>query len=104
MNIYFCFQKTNKLFLCHTSVLLFTRTQVLLCPSYIANLALTNYYHIRFLQNLLADEKVHYRKGIKKFLEPFFASKSPEFYANGIAQLPLRWQEVINSNGELISQ
>ncbi|PIC38217.1 hypothetical protein B9Z55_010301 [Caenorhabditis nigoni] len=54
--------------------------------------------------NRLAGEKVHDRKDVKKFLEPFFASKSPEFYANGIAQLSLRWQEVMNSIGKLISQ
>ncbi|CAO4386666.1 unnamed protein product [Caenorhabditis nigoni] len=78
--------------------------EVLPCPSYTAELAQANYYHIRFLQNRLAGEKVHDRKDVKKFLEHCFASKSPEFYANGIPQLPLRWQEVMNSNGELISQ
>ena len=28
---------------------------------------------------------------------------SQEFYAEGIAQLPLRWQEVIDTNGEYIT-
>ncbi|UMM23471.1 hypothetical protein L5515_004175 [Caenorhabditis briggsae] len=77
--------------------------EVLPHSPYSPDLAPTDYHFFRSLQNHLSGEKFNDRKDVEKFLDHFFASKSPEFYANGIAQLPMRWQEVINSNGEYIS-
>ena len=37
---------------------------------------------------------------LKRYLQEFFDSKPKGFYARGIRDLPRRWAEVIDTNGE----
>ncbi|PIC31813.1 hypothetical protein B9Z55_012380 [Caenorhabditis nigoni] len=48
-------------------------------------------------------QKFHDRKDVKKWLDDVFASRPPEYYANGIGPLPSRWQVVMYTIGEYIT-
>ena len=74
--------------------------EVLPHPPYSPDLAPTDYHLFRSLQNHLAGQRFHDREAFEKGIDEFIASKSPEFYESGISQLPMRWQEVIDSDGE----
>ena len=68
-------------------------------PPYSPDLALSNYHLFLSLSNNLRGRTFKEEMELKKYLQYFFDSKSPEFYAKGIYDLPRRWQEVIDSNG-----
>ena len=91
----------------HTSLMTRQKLQalgveVLPHPPYSPDLAPTDYHLFRSLQNHLAGQRFHDREAVEKGIDEFFASKSPEFYESGISQLPMRWQEVIDSDGQYI--
>lgn len=72
-------------------------------PPYSPDLAPSDYHLFRSLSNDIKNQIFEKEEDIKKYLQNFFDSKSPEFYAKGIHDLPRRWQEVIDSNGVYIN-
>ena len=70
--------------------------------SYSPDLAASNYHLFCTLGNDLKGRKFENEEEIKRYLQDFFDSKSKEFYTRGIRDLPRRWVEVIDSNGEYI--
>jgi [histone H3]-lysine36 N-dimethyltransferase SETMAR len=69
-------------------------------PPYSPDIAPSDYYLFRSLQNNLKDLSFENEDHVKTHLQNFFDSKPRAFYKAGIAQLPSRWQRVIDSNGE----
>ncbi|XP_014479919.1 PREDICTED: histone-lysine N-methyltransferase SETMAR-like [Dinoponera quadriceps] len=68
-------------------------------PIYSPDVAPSNYYLFRSLQNFLNDKAFASLEDCKEHLQQFFAEKTPEYYAQGIMQLPIRWQKVIENKG-----
>jgi [histone H3]-lysine36 N-dimethyltransferase SETMAR len=73
-------------------------------PPYSPDLAPSDYHLFLSLSNDLRDRKFINEVELKSYLQRFFDSKSPEFYAKGIHELANRWQRVIDSNGAYISK
>jgi len=71
-------------------------------PPYSPDLAPSDYHLFLSLSNHLRGKQFQDEEDLKKFLREFFNSKSPEFYARGIRDLPRRWQEVIDSKGAYV--
>ena len=71
-------------------------------PPYSPDLAPSDYHLFRSLNNDLRGKSFQNESDLKRYLQDFFNSKSREFFANGIRDLPRRWQEVIDSNGKYI--
>ena len=71
-------------------------------PPYSPDLAPSDYHLFRSLSNDLRDKQFVNEDDLKEYLQEFFYSKSEGFYARGIHDLPRRWREVIDSNGEYI--
>ena len=72
---------------------------VLVHPPYSPDLAPSDYYLFRALQNSLNGVILSDLDACKKHLDYFFDHKSQEFYERGIFQLPDRWEKVIEQNG-----
>src|SRR5215813_3425618 len=51
------------------------------------------------LGNHLRGKSFTNAAGLRQELTNFFASKTPEFYRKGIAQLETRWQKVLDADG-----
>ncbi|KOC59561.1 Histone-lysine N-methyltransferase SETMAR [Habropoda laboriosa] len=73
---------------------------VLLHPPYSPDFAPSDYNLFRSLQNTLQGKKLNNDEEVKTFIQNFFQSKDKNFYSNGIKQLPLKWEAVINNNGD----
>ena len=71
-------------------------------PPYSPDLAPSDYHLFLSLSNDLRDRNFINEAELKSYLQGFFDSKSPEFYARGIHELHSRWQRVIGSNGTYI--
>lgn len=71
-------------------------------PPYSPDLAPSDYYLFRSLQNDLNGMTFASEELLKNYLNEFFAQKSQNFYERGIMQLPERWQKVIDQNGQYI--
>ena len=71
-------------------------------PLYSPDLAPSDYQLFRSLSNDLRDKQFVNEDDQKEYLQKFFDSKPEGFYARGIDDLPRRWREVIDSNGEYI--
>ena len=72
-------------------------------PPYSPDLAPTDYHLFRSLSSSLKDQHFQEEEDIKSFISDFFNNKSSEFYKEGIMSLPSRWQQVVDSNGEYIT-
>ena len=66
---------------------------------YIPDLAPSNYYLFRSLQNALNGKTFDDDKAVKSHLVHFFADKDQKFYEPGIKKLLEKWQKVIEQNG-----
>jgi len=73
--------------------------EVLPHPPYSPDLAPSDYHLFLSLSNSLRGRNFQNEETLNQHLDQFFKSKPPEFYAKGIHDLPVRWQEVIDSNG-----
>lgn len=73
--------------------------EVLPHPPYSPDIAPTDFHLFRSMQSALSGERFMSRGDIEKWLDNWFASKDPEFFAHGIRLLPERWSKVIMSNG-----
>ena len=76
--------------------------KVMLHPQYKPDLAPSDYYLFRFLQNSLNGKTFNDDEAVKSHLVQFFADKDQKFYERGIMKLPERWQRVIEQNGKYI--
>ena len=74
----------------------------MLHPPYSPDLAPSNYYLFRSLQNFLNGKSFNDDKALKSHLVQFFADKDQKFYERGIIKLPERWQKVIEQSGKYI--
>lgn len=68
-------------------------------PPYSPDLAPTDYHLFRSLTNSLGEKKFANEEDLKRFLDQFFASKSLDFYEQGILSLAQRWQDVVDNDG-----
>ncbi|GFX61068.1 histone-lysine N-methyltransferase SETMAR [Trichonephila clavipes] len=71
-------------------------------PPYSTDLAPSDYYLFRSLQNFLDGKTFTSNEEVKNHLDQFFASKDQKFYERGIMLLPDRWQKVLDQNGQYI--
>jgi histone-lysine N-methyltransferase SETMAR len=76
--------------------------EVLPHPPYSPDIAPSDYHLFRSLQNHLGEKRYANLDEVKTDLDAFFKSKSRDFYASGIKQLPQRWAMVVDSNGDYI--
>ncbi|GFV04697.1 histone-lysine N-methyltransferase SETMAR [Trichonephila clavipes] len=71
-------------------------------PPYSPDLAPSDYYLFRSLQNVLDGKTSTSNKEVKNHLDQFFASKEQKFNERGIMLLPESWQKVLDQNGQYI--
>ncbi|GFT09067.1 histone-lysine N-methyltransferase SETMAR [Trichonephila clavipes] len=71
-------------------------------PPYSPDLAPSDYFLFRSLQNSLNGKNFNNDDDVKLYLIQFFANKNQKFYERGIMMLPERWQKVIDQNGQYI--
>ena len=71
-------------------------------PPYSPDLAPSNYYLFRSLQNYLNGKIFDSNEAVKNELIQFFACKNQTFYESGIMKLTKRCQNVIEQNGQYI--
>ena len=71
-------------------------------PRYNPDLALSDYYLFRSLQNSLNGKTFNDDGAVKSHLVQFFADKDQKFYESGIMKLSERWQKVIEQNAKYI--
>ena len=70
----------------------------MLHPPYSPDLAPSDYYLFRSLQNTLNSKTSNDDEAVKSHLDKFFADKDQKFYERGIMKLSERWQKVIEQN------
>ncbi|KAG6800714.1 Ammar1 transposase [Apis mellifera caucasica] len=73
-------------------------------PPYSPDLAPSDYFLFRSLQNSLNGKNFNNDDDIKSYLIQFFVNKNHKFYERGIMMLPERWQKVIDQNGQHITE
>lgn len=73
--------------------------EVLPHPAYSPDLAPSDFHLYRSLKHFLEGKKFNNKDDIQNQLHIFFTSKPQSFFYDGIHQLPLRWQKVIENNG-----
>jgi len=69
--------------------------EVLMHPPYSLDLAPSDYYLFRSLQNSLSGVKLISKEACENHLSQFFAQKSQKFYSNGIMVLSQKWQKMV---------
>ncbi|KAF7635344.1 HTH_48 domain-containing protein, partial [Meloidogyne graminicola] len=72
----------------------------LIHPPYSPDCAPSDYHLFASLAHSLTGKNFVDKPHIKNHLRLYFASKKPDFYASGIDLLPIKWQHVIDNNGE----
>lgn len=77
--------------------------EVLPHPPYSPDIAPSDYYLFKILKQHLQEKNFDDREHLKRELDNFFASKSKDFYSHGIQQLPDKWREVVNNDGDYIT-
>ena len=69
---------------------------------YSPDLAPTDHHLFRSLSNFLKEKSFDNFEQLKLEINTFFDSRSPDFYAKGILELPDRWSKVIDIEGEYL--
>ncbi|PAV60690.1 hypothetical protein WR25_14446 [Diploscapter pachys] len=75
---------------------------LIIYPSYSPGLAPPDYHLFRPLKLHLREKKIDKYDDLKTAVNDFFASQSPEFWAQGINDLPNKWAKVTDLNGQYI--
>ncbi|CAH2089378.1 unnamed protein product [Euphydryas editha] len=68
-------------------------------PPYSPDLVPTDYHFFRDLDNFLREKKFASQDAVQNAFTQFVESRSPELYRKGINDLPIRWQQCIDNNG-----
>ena len=76
--------------------------EVMPYPPYSPDLAPSDYHLFCSLQNHLNGKTFDLNEAVKNELIQFFASKNQTFYGSGMMKLTVRWQKVIEQNGQYI--
>lgn len=76
--------------------------EVLSHPPYSPDIAPSDYYLFRSMQNFLHGKIFQSFQDISKGVSEYFDTKDSKFFANGINKLPIRWLKVVNNNGHYI--
>jgi len=71
-------------------------------PPYSPDLAPSDFYLFRSLQNFLDGKIFTGTEDIKMNLIQYFAQKEQKFFEKGIFNLPKRWEKVVEQNGQYI--
>ena len=74
--------------------------EVLRHPAYSPDFVPSDYHLFRSMNNALQGVGFQTFQDVRKWVDNFFASKSQEFFREGIHELSNRWQEVLDGNGE----
>ena len=74
--------------------------EVLTHPPYNPDRAHSDYHLFRSMQNALTGIRFTSEQGIKNWLDSFLATKSVQFFWDGIHKLPEKWKKVIASDGQ----
>lgn len=77
---------------------------VLNSPPYSPDLAPSDYQLFRSLQNHLNGKRFDSYEACEIEVSQFFSFKSQKFYEEGIMKLPERCQEIIDNNGQHITE
>ncbi|CAK9834554.1 Histone-lysine N-methyltransferase SETMAR [Anthophora retusa] len=77
--------------------------EVLLHPPYSPDIAPSDYYLFRSLQNSLTGVKLATREACENHLSQFFANRDKDFYERGLMKLPSKWQQIIEQNGAYLT-
>ena len=72
-------------------------------PPYSPDLAPSDYFLFRSLQNSLNGKNFNNDDDVKSYLIQFFANKNQKFYERRIMMLPERWNKVSDQNGQYIT-
>jgi histone-lysine N-methyltransferase SETMAR len=74
--------------------------EVMVHPAWSPDLAPSDYALFRSLKDNIAEKQFEDQDDLKNYLNHFFASKSPKFYADAIRELPKRWSLVVDCSGD----
>lgn len=71
-------------------------------PPYSPDLSPSDYHLFHSMKGKLRGQHFHSEMELINWLEKFFASKSADFYREGIEDLLRRWEEVIELEGDYV--
>lgn len=78
--------------------------EVLPHAAYSPDMAPSDYYLFRSLQHHLADSQFKKIEDVQKSISNYIESKSPSFFRTGIRQLPEKWLQCIDNNGDYFAE
>lgn len=78
--------------------------EVLPHPPYSPDLAPSDFYLFRALQQFIKEKKYENIEDIKNDISSFFQSKSSDFYKVGIQELVNRWRQVVENDGDYCNE
>ncbi|XP_054158390.1 histone-lysine N-methyltransferase SETMAR-like [Oppia nitens] len=74
-------------------------------PPYSPDIAPSDYHLFRSLQHFLDGKRFNNKESVETAINDYLANKDEDFFSRGINQLPIRWQKIIEKEGEyLINQ
>ncbi|PIC33252.1 hypothetical protein B9Z55_013297 [Caenorhabditis nigoni] len=76
--------------------------EVLQHPPYSPDLAPSDYHLFRSMQHHLAEKKFKSDEEVKIWVTNYFESQPAEFFKKGIESLRMRWQMVVDNDGEYL--
>lgn len=71
-------------------------------PPFSLDLAPSDYYLFRTIQNFLNSKEFENEEEIETEVKKFFNSKDKKFFQKGIFQLSEKWAKVVEQNGHYI--
>ena len=71
-------------------------------PPYSPDIAPSDYHLFRAMQHHLDGKSYDDRQALETDIHEFFESKPARFYRDGIHALPMRWRQIVDSDGSYI--